>query len=313
MNIPLLEDRIKEKSYSTGTGDFSLDGVIAGFSTFSSAYSSGDVMYYAISDGTNYEIGSGYFINDGINHSLKRNAFTSTNSNSLVDFSAGIKEVYVTYPGKYSVFTASGVEDFREPKASGLAFWESSQILNYTSNLTWDDANSRLGVNQSEPSYSLHVGGSTPDSLVAASGFVVGGSGVTFTDEDPSYSGGQQREPFFRNELDNTTGTDAVLELSGVVDERLLFQKQAPSRVFAGPSGDCGCTEDYPTFRPLRFDDIDGVNQIINASGNLVVPTFHLYSDNDISADQAGAIAFSSGDNYLMVANGTSWVKIQLT
>ena len=83
------------------------------------------------------------------------------------------------------------------------------------------------------------------------------------------------------------------------------LKKQPPSQVFAGPSGDCGCVSDYPVFRPLRFDDIQGVTQIINSSGNLAIPTFNLYTDNDISADQAGVMAFSTGDNYLMIANGT--------
>ena len=46
---------------------------------------------------------------------------------------------------------------------------------------------------------------------------------------------------------------------------------------------------------------------------SLAIPTFNLYTDNDISADQAGVLAFSTGDNYLMIANGTSWVKVQLS
>ena len=251
-----LEDRIKERSYSTGTGDFSLDGAMQGFSAFSSVYSSGDSLFYAISDGTNYEIGSGLYVFDSLNHYLKRYAFRSTNGDNLVNFTAGIKEIYVTYPGKYSVFTASGLSDFEEPQASGLAFWESSQILNYDSNLIWDATNNRLGVNIVAPEYAVHLGGSLSQSSCAASGFIVGDSGIMFSGVDLSYSGGRQREPFFRNELDNVTGTDAIFELSGVVDQKILFKKQAPATILAGPSGECGCTEDYPTFRALRMDDI---------------------------------------------------------
>lgn len=251
-----LEDRIKERSYSTGTGDFSLDGAMQGFSAFSSVYSSGDSLFYAISDGTNYEIGSGVYVHDSLNDYLKRFVFRSTNSDNLVNFNAGIKEVYVTYPGRYSVFTASGLSDFEKPQASGLAFWESSQILNYDSNIIWDATNNRLGINTASPEYSIQVGGTVSDSSCAASGFIVGDSGIMFSGIDPSYSGGRQREPFFRNELDNVTGTDGVFELSGIVDQKLLFKKQAPATVFAGPSGECGCTEDYPTFRALRMDDI---------------------------------------------------------
>jgi hypothetical protein len=159
----------------------------------------------------------------------------------------------------------------------------------------------------------LDVLGAIEDSSFRSSGVIVGNSGIMFSGESVTYSGGRQLEPFLRTELDGTTGTDDVFSLSGLVDQRLLFKKQPPSQVFAGPSGDCGCVSDYPVFRPLRFDDIQGVTQIINSSGNLAIPTFNLYTDNDISADQAGVMAFSTGDNYLMIANGTSWVKIQLS
>ena len=308
-----LSDRIKEKSYSIGTGRLDLDGAVAGSSRFSSAYSSGDGLYYAISDGTDYEIGSGVYAFDTVNHYIEaRFPIESTNSDNLVNFSAGIKEVYVTYPAKFSVFTASGESDFKQPSASGMAFWGSNQILSYDKDVVWDNQNKRLGV-LGTPEYSIDVLGKIEDSTIRSSGIIVGDSGVMFSGVSLLYSDGRQLEPFLRNEVDDTTGTDDVFELSGIVDQRILFKKQPPAHVFAGPSGDCGCISDYPVFRPLRFDDIDGVNQIINSNGNLAIPTFNLYTDNNISADQAGVMAFSTGDNYLMIANGTSWVKIQLS
>ena len=308
-----LADRIKEKTYSIGTGRLDLDGAFVGSSRFSEAYVSGDSFFYAISNGTDYEVGSGVYGFDTVNHYIEsRFAVESTNSDNIVNFPAGLKEVYVTYPGKFSVFTASGQSDFREPKASGLAFWGSEQILSYDENIVWDNQNKRLGI-LGYPEFTLDVLGAIEDSSFRSSGVIVGNSGIMFSGESLTYSGGRKLEPFLRTELDGTTGTDDVFSLSGLVDQRLLFKKQPPSQVFAGPSGDCGCVSDYPVFRPLRFDDIQGVTQIINSSGNLAIPTFNLYTDNDISADQAGVMAFSTGDNYLMIANGTSWVKIQLS
>ena len=127
--IIVLSDRIKELSHSIGTGSLRLDGAATGFSAFGDFYASGDALYYAVTDGTDYEVGSGQYMPDGSSNSLVRFPFRSTNSDNAVNFAAGVKEVYVTYPGQYAVFTASGLGPFKEPKPSGLAFWGSSQIL----------------------------------------------------------------------------------------------------------------------------------------------------------------------------------------
>ena len=305
-----LADRIKEKSYSIGTGRLDLDGAFAGSSRFSEAYASGDSFFYAISDGTDYEVGSGVYGFDTVNHYIEsRFAVESTNSDNLVNFTTGLKEVYVTYPGKFSVFTASGQSDFKQPDVSGVAFWGSEQIISYDENIIWDNQNKYLGV-RGNPEYSIDVRGGTEKSAIRSSGVIVGNSGVMFSGDSVTHSGGRQLEPFIRSELDDTTGTDDVFSLSGLVDQRLLFQKQPPSHVFAGPSGECGCVSDYPVFRPLRFNDIDGVTQIINSSGNLAIPTFSTAAANNISADQAGVMAFIIDTNTLVIANGTSWVSI---
>lgn len=313
-----LNDRIKELSRTEGTGDFSLDEAATGFSSFSSVYSSGDRMWYAISDGTSYEVGSGVFKTDGATKELlERHAFKSTNSDNKVDFSAGLKEVYITYPGKYSVFTADGVASFDEPKKSGVAFWGSKHILDYDSSLIWDKDRDFLAFKETSPAYAIDIGGDEAYSQINVSGLVVGNSGIMFSGADVS-ARGRQTIPFQKNQfLDDTTDEDTniqeVLQFSGIVNEYIGFNKQPPSRVFAGPSGNCGCVSDYPTFRPLRFDDIQGVNQIINDSGNLAIPTFTNVADNNISANQTGAIAFITSTNKLMIANGTSWVSVTLT
>ncbi len=316
MSIIVLNDRIKETSRDTGTGHLTLDGAVQGFSSFDSAYSSGDILYYAISDGTNYEVGSGVFHTDGAYDRLERSAHKSTNSNNNVNFLAGVKEVYVTHPGKFSVFTASGLQDFKEPKSSGLAFWGSNQILNYDENIIWNSDSNLLGINKNPPAYAIDIGGPQGYSHVNTSGLIVGNSGVMFSGDNVAVRG-RQTIPFQQNEFidTETTNIEECFQLSGIVNEYIGFKKQAPARVFAGPSGTCGCTEDYPSFRPLRFDDIQGVTQIINSSGNLAIPTFANQAAviSNISADQAGVLAFSTSDNYLMIANGTSWVKIQLS
>ena len=270
--IVSLSDRIKELSHTTGTGNLRLDGASTGFGSFGAVYAYDDALFYAVTDGTDYEVGSGQYIQDGGNNALRRFPSKSSNSNALVNFSAGVKEVYVTYPGQRAVFTASGLGGFQEPVTSGLAFWGSSQILDYDPKLTWNASTDMLGIDQSDPQYALHIGGSKPYSAVYVSGAIVGDSGVMFLGIDPSYSGGRQLEPFMRNEVDVTTGTSAVFSLSGVVDQRLLFRQQTAGLVFAGPASGCTppstCSPDYPAFRALVADDLPDLSSLYLSAGS---------------------------------------------
>ena len=307
-----LRDRIKEKSYSVGTGSILLEGKFDGFSSFSGVYASGEALFYAISDGSKYEVGSGVYIETETASMISRAPFdTSNDSDTIIDFPVGLKQVYVSYPGRYSVFSSSG----NTPEASGLAYWSSEHAIAYNSNLVWDSTNSNLGIKESSPEYAIDVGGGDNHlSTIRSSGFIVGDSGIMFSGINPLYSGGRQLEPFIRNKLNATTYSDDVLELSGVVSQNILLKKQPASTVFAGPSGDCGCTSDYPSFRPLRFDDINGVNQIINSCGNSAVPVYDTVQQviTNITSNQTGAIAFAKNDSFIMIANGTSWVSGQL-
>ena len=76
-----LADRIKEVAYDPAKLDFQLAGAVNGFSGFGDFLASGDVVYYAATDGTRYEVGSGVYKPDGSTRSLSRNPFRSSNIN----------------------------------------------------------------------------------------------------------------------------------------------------------------------------------------------------------------------------------------
>ena len=151
MSYIVLYDRVKEISYSIGTGSFALEGAVQGFSSFGEAYSDGDNLFYAITDGTDYEVGSGVYVT-GIENGLVRFPLRSSNGNNLVDFETGLKEVFVTYPGTHSVYHASGYASEEAPVGSGIAFWLSSNVIGYDSSFLWDNTNNRLGINKLQPS-----------------------------------------------------------------------------------------------------------------------------------------------------------------
>ena len=97
-----LNDRVKETSTTTGTGTFDLAGAETGFESFVSGVGNGNQTYYAISnDGTNeFEVGIGT-VTDAATDTLSRDTIiSSSNSDNKVDFSAGTKTVFCTYPAK---------------------------------------------------------------------------------------------------------------------------------------------------------------------------------------------------------------------
>ena len=101
-------DRVKETSTTTGTGNFTLAGAVTGFRTFSTGVGVGNTCYYAITDGTNYEVGLGTLNSTSV--LARTTVLTSSNSNSAVDWGAGSKDVFTTYPGAKAVILDSNNE-----------------------------------------------------------------------------------------------------------------------------------------------------------------------------------------------------------
>lgn len=269
-------DRIKETSYTTGVANFSLNGAPNGFSTFGSSYANNANIFYAATDGTYYEVGSGVYVT-GVQNEIVRFPFKSTNSNNKVNFGEGLKEIFVTYPATHSVYTASGLNNSVTPQSSGLAFWLSSNIVGYDSKLIWDSTNTRLGINKSNPTFAIDVGGNALQSLIRSSGIVAGPSGITFpsgNNGDSGYAGGVQLTHYEKNTLNSLSGSDSVLELSGVANNHILLKKQDAGLVFAGPASGCTppCSPDYPTFRPLLVEDIHDFNaSVINNDSGISI------------------------------------------
>jgi len=97
----VLADRVKETTTTTGTGTVTLAGAATGFQTFA-AVGDGNSTYYTIEDGTDWEVGIGTYTTSGTTLS-RTTILSSSNSGSLVNFSAGAKNVFVTYPASMSV------------------------------------------------------------------------------------------------------------------------------------------------------------------------------------------------------------------
>lgn len=90
-------DRVQETSTTTGTGTLTLAGAVSGYQAFSSAFVTGQTVYYAISDGGgNWEVGRGIYTTSGT--TLTRDqVFSSSNANALVSFARQVN-VFNTLP-----------------------------------------------------------------------------------------------------------------------------------------------------------------------------------------------------------------------
>ena len=98
----VINDRVKETSTTTGTGTFDLAGATQDFESFVSGVGDGNTTYYCITNtGTDeFEVGIGT-VTDAATDTLSRDTIlSSTNSDNLVNFSAGEKEVFCTIPAK---------------------------------------------------------------------------------------------------------------------------------------------------------------------------------------------------------------------
>lgn len=100
----VVKDRVKTTTTTTGTGTITLGSAVTGFQAFS-VIGDGNTTYYTIYDPTTgaWEVGLGTYTASGTTLS-RTTVLESSNAGSLVNFAAGTKEVFVTYPAERAVY-----------------------------------------------------------------------------------------------------------------------------------------------------------------------------------------------------------------
>jgi hypothetical protein len=98
----VFKDRVQDTSTTKGTGTFTIAGAVSGFQSFS-VIGNANTTYYAIVGGTEWEVGLGTYTSSGT--TLSRDTILeSSNGGTAVNFSAGTKNVFVTYPAEEAVY-----------------------------------------------------------------------------------------------------------------------------------------------------------------------------------------------------------------
>lgn len=131
--MPLVvKDRVKETTTTQGTGTVTLAGASSGYQSFS-AIGNGNTTYYTIAGGAEWEVGIGTYTASGTTLS-RDTVLASSNSGSAVNFSAGVKDVFVTYPA-----------DRASAGASSLAINTNQTIVSQSATLSSDFNASSVG------------------------------------------------------------------------------------------------------------------------------------------------------------------------
>ena len=104
----VVADRVKETTTTTGTGTVTLLGASTGFQSFA-VIGNANTTYYTIAGqtGSEWEVGIGTYTSSGTTLA-RTTVLASSNSGSLVNFSAGTKDVFVTYPAERAVVGGEG-------------------------------------------------------------------------------------------------------------------------------------------------------------------------------------------------------------
>ena len=104
----VINDRVKETSTTSGTGDFTLAGSSTGFVSFNSGIGTSNTTYYCIFEqGTNnFEVGLGTLTGST---TFRRDTVLSNSSGntSKITFSGGTLSVFCTMPASKTVYLDS--------------------------------------------------------------------------------------------------------------------------------------------------------------------------------------------------------------
>jgi len=161
----VISDRVKETTTTTGTGTVTLAGAVTGFRAFSAVLSNSDTTYYAIVGANQFEVGIGTYTSGTLSRDT---VLSSSNSNALVEFSAGSKNVFITQPADKAIYqdasgNVSGLDTDNVSEGSTNLYFTNERVDDRVGSLlvagdnvtlSYDDAAGTLTISATEDNLS---------------------------------------------------------------------------------------------------------------------------------------------------------------
>jgi len=132
----VVKDRVKETTTTTGTGTVTLAGAATDYQAFS-AIGDSNTTYYTIQLGTSdeWEVGIGTYTASGTTLS-RDTVLASSNSGSLVNFSAGEKDVFCVYPAGKAIYADANGDVTVDGNLSGNHLAANDGIIAHNATIT---------------------------------------------------------------------------------------------------------------------------------------------------------------------------------
>jgi len=322
----VLADRVRETTTSNGTSAVTLGGAYTGFQTFLDAIGNSNTTYYTISNVVTgeWEVGIGTYTSSG--NTLSRDTvLSSSNAGSLVSFTTGTKDVFVTQPAERNVYV-NGTDIVAENSANLKIAYGGTGLTSYTagdlpyfatgttlSKLGIGTSNQVLTSSGSAPQWStnLSIGSLTAsaDSTFSSTGAVQISAGTT--GERPTGAVGKIRWNSTLTQYEGYDGTNWTL-LGGAVISNDTSTASSLYPTFAGVTTGNASTL-YTSNAKLLYKPSTGEFQMSApvASNGIVVNSLTVATSYTIAAGfsgaSAGPITLASGV-VVTVSSGSRWV-----
>lgn len=223
----IVKDRVKVTTTSTGTGTVTLGAAVAGFQDFS-VIGDGNTTYYTIADNNtnDWEVGIGTYTSSGT--TLSRNTILeSSNSGSAVNFAAGSKVVFVTYPAEKAV-TLDGVETLTNKTINGSSNTITNVSLSTGVTGTLPVANGGTGITSFGSGVATFLGTPSSSNLAAAVTDETGSGALVFG-TSPTLSGATFNDGFTEEVFAVTGTTPALSPTNGSIQTWTLSGSSTPT------------------------------------------------------------------------------------
>jgi len=326
----VINDRVRETTQVVGTGSATLLGAVTGYQSFSTI-GNGNTTYYTIADqgGPNWEVGIGTWATGGT--LARTTVLSSSNSGSLVNFTAGTKDVFVTQPSEKAVYlngsnnvtlpaglTATSLTD--SGLTSGrVTYATTGGLLTDSANLTFDGST----LTTLNSAYTGTLTGGTGIVNLGSGQFYKDGSGNIGIGVTPSawfsssnqYQAIQFKDGWTSVANDDGNGTaifGSNFYASGNTIYKYInsnfatmYQQNLPSgqhRWYVAPSGTAGNTISFTQAMTLDASGNVGIGTSspaapLDVNGKIYSRTGGLYSDS-FNSYSGGATTFGNGSSY---------------